>query len=228
MRIVCISDTHLQHDFEIPEGDVLVHAGDLTFQGNRNEIFRAAKWLSEAPVDHKVVIAGNHDWLFQKNPDEARKILSDAGLIYLQDEAHVIDGIKFWGSPWQPEFCNWAFNLDRFSGDLAGKWELIPEDTDVLITHGPPMRILDETAAYENVFCGEVRYSPPRSVGCYDLLERIKKVKPQLHVFGHIHNSYGQKEVNGTIFVNASTCDEHYKPTNLPIVVDLEKKEAAL
>src|SRR5687767_10507278 len=98
--IVCISDTHLQHNFSIPNGDFLVHAGDLTFSGDIKEVAKAATWLRGLPHKRKVVIAGNHDWLFQKEPTLAQTLM--AGLTYLQDEAAEIDGIKFYGSPWQP------------------------------------------------------------------------------------------------------------------------------
>jgi Icc-related predicted phosphoesterase len=102
---------------------------------------------------------------------------------------------------------DWAFNLQRGPA-LREKWALIPEGTDVLITHGPPFGILDWTARGERV-------------GCEDLLEAVRRVKPRLHVFGHIHEGYGEHEQDGTRFVNASICTEAYQPTNAPIVVDV-------
>lgn len=129
----------------------------------------------------------------------------------------MIDGVKFWGSPWQPEFCNWAFNLSR-GIKLKEKWDLIPADTNVLITHGPPMGILDNVTKF-NGHTGELEI---QHVGCVDLYNRVMELKSlQLHVFGHLHDGYGKQKINKTIFVNASICTEEYKPTNAPIVVEL-------
>jgi Icc-related predicted phosphoesterase len=130
-------------------------------------------------------------------------------IIYLQDRAIELNGVKFYGSPWQPEFCNWAFNLSRDTGELGDKWAMIPEDTDVLITHGPPMGILDK--------CDH-----GKRVGCEELFNEVThRVKPKIHVFGHIHEEYGTHKTDDTLFVNASTCTVMYEPTNPPIVVDL-------
>jgi Icc-related predicted phosphoesterase len=130
------------------------------------------------------------------------------GLHYLQDSGVEINGVKFWGSPWQPWFHDWAFNL-KTSTQLRSKWNLIPTDTDVLLTHGPPFGILDRTQR-----TGE-------SVGCHELLLAVRRVSPKLHVFGHIHEGYGMKQVGETLFANASTCTLQYRPTNSPVVVDL-------
>lgn len=212
MKIVCISDTHLQHNFKVPDGDVLVHAGDGTRMGKHHEIWDWAGWMGGLPHKHKIAIAGNHDWGFQKDPFVSRELMQRHGITYLQDSGVMIDGVKFWGSPWQPEFCGWAFNLSRFEGDLTRVWEQIPDDTNVLVTHGPPKNILDLTGD---------KYHAAENVGCWDLRERVRKLKAlKLHVFGHIHTSYGQELADGVKFVNASTCDENYDPVNPPIVVD--------
>ena len=218
MRIVCISDIHLQTNFELPKGDILVDAGDMTFRGNVKEITEAAEWRRDIKASHGfkhvICIAGNHDWLFENDPGIGKMIMQSNGLDYLQDSEIVVDGIKFYGSPWQPEFCDWAFNLSRMTGELAATWEKIPLDTDVLITHGPPQDILDLCGGWDAV---------TRRVGCYDLRQRIKVVQPKLHVFGHIHHSYGQVGwADGpTQFVNASICNEGYDPTHAPIVIDI-------
>jgi Icc-related predicted phosphoesterase len=206
MRIVCISDTHTRHGkLTVPDGDVLVHAGDFTGHGHENEVRRFDAWLGSLPHRHKVVIAGNHDFCFENDPIEARSWLQHC--TYLEDSGVDIDGLKFWGSPWQPRFFDWAFNLDRGAA-LAAKWALIPADTDVLITHGPPYGILDKTSRQE-------------PVGCMDLLDAIERIRPRLHVFGHIHEAYGIQERGRTRFVNASACDLRYAPVQAPIVVDL-------
>lgn len=207
MKIVCISDTHLQLDkVSIPDADILLHAGDLTFQGTVLEIEKELKKLSKINIKNKIIIAGNHDWLFQKEPLLAKQMCIDNGITYLQDSMIEIDGLKIYGSPWQPFFYNWAFNL--FSKELKEKWDLIPSGIDILITHGPPMGILD--SAYEKT-----------NLGCKHLFDKIMEIKPKLHVFGHIHDSYGIKTFNDVKFVNASICDENYKPTNMPWSVEL-------
>tara|TARA_R110002094_G_scaffold138498_2_gene129838 strand:- start:693 stop:1313 length:621 start_codon:yes stop_codon:yes gene_type:complete len=206
MRIVCLSDTHSQHaQLEVPDGDVLVHAGDFTGRGERHEILEFHRWLATLPHQHKLVIAGNHDLMFENDPEQARALLN--ACTYLQDSGVTVDGIKFWGSPWQPLFYDWAFNLQRGPA-LAAKWALIPTDTDVLVTHGPPFGILDMTARGE-------------PAGCHELACELARVRPRLHVFGHIHEAYGQLKRNGTTFVNACNCTLHYQPDNPAIVIDL-------
>lgn len=206
MRIIAISDTHGFHeDLVIPEGDILIHAGDMTSQGRLSQIKNFNDWLGSNPHKHKITIAGNHDWGFQTNPDQAKKLLSSC--IYLQDSAFKINGLKFYGSPWQPIFYNWAFNLPR--GDALKKtWEKIPSDTDVLITHGPPLGILDK------VLSGE-------SVGCEDLKNRIDTLNLKAHIFGHIHENYGTEFIGECQFVNASSCNRKYMPFNKALVLDL-------
>jgi Icc-related predicted phosphoesterase len=215
MRCVIISDTHNQLDkIKLPSGDLLIHAGDWTMGGKLEEI---AKFNYDLQMKLEygfrlgaIVTAGNHDFLMEKHPNLGRSVVR-AGR-YLQDEGIEIEGLKFYGSPWQPEFLAWAFNLAR-GAEIKTKWDLIPEDTDVLITHGPPAGILDEIPNGERV-------------GCQDLMNTVKRIKPKYHVFGHIHHSYGvldmfwnNREV--TTFINASICTERYKPTNEPIVIEI-------
>lgn len=213
-RIVAISDTHNRHEWPdfpiIPDGDILIHAGDMTVSGTIPEIASFDNWLKTLPHKYKIVIAGNHDWLFMQEPGLAKELINHA--IYLQDSECEIEGLKFWGSPWQPEFMNWAFNLPR-GEKLARKWAMIPSDIDVLITHGPPEGIRDYLP------CGE-------AVGCADLRHQVLgRIEPKLHIFGHIHYAYGVSdyfnETSGTQFINASICDEAYRPTRQPIVIDL-------
>src|SRR5437868_14905360 len=130
-KIVCISDTHNCHDqIEIPESDILVHAGDATTSGTVEQVKAFNAWFSSLPHRHKIFIAGNHDWLFERNNELARQLL-DAEITYLQDSSVEIEGLKIYGSPWQPRFFDWAFNVDR--GDaIAKKWRMIPLDTDIL------------------------------------------------------------------------------------------------
>ena len=205
-RIVCISDTHDRlAEMTVPDGDVLVHAGDFSGRGKVEQVRRFAEEIHALPHEHKVVIAGNHDFLFEEEPELARELLGP--LHYLRDSGVEIAGLRFWGSPWQPAFFNWAFNLPRGPA-LAERWALIPDDTDVLITHGPPKGVLD-------------RVHDGHRVGCADLSRALQRVRPRLHVFGHIHEAYGEEEIEGTHYVNASSCDLAYRPTQPAIVIDL-------
>jgi Icc-related predicted phosphoesterase len=217
MKLVCISDTHERLDrmkYPMPAGDILVHAGDLTMRGSIPTLAKAAEWFKTQPYKHKVVIAGNHDFGFQNaNHDVAVKLFEDAGVTYLQDKEVTIDGVKFYGSPWQPWFHNWAFNLQR-GKDIAIQWAKIPDDVNVLITHGPPFKIRD--------LVEPSLYRPAEHVGCEDLLKRINQLKSlKYHIFGHIHSGYGVEKVGDVTFVNASTCTEAYDAENPPIVVEV-------
>ena len=206
-RIVCLSDTHnCTHEIDVPDGDILIHAGDATIRGTIEEVASFNRWFKTLPHRHKIFVAGNHDWLFELDNDRARSLL-DSSITYLQDSSVEIDGVSIYGSPWQPRFYDWAFNLDR--GDaMAEKWSLIPDQVDILITHGPPNGILDLTPDGDNA-------------GCEELRRRVSQIRPRVHIFGHIHLGYGVFEVDGTKFVNASNCDESYLPSNPPIVVEI-------
>jgi predicted phosphodiesterase len=209
MRLVIASDTHGLHDaVTVPDGDVFIHAGDLTNVGDLAEISGVGKWLRRLPHRHKIVIAGNHDRCFEEQPLLAQKLLGEAdGIVYLQDSGVIIDGIRFWGSPWQPAFLDWAFNLQR-GAEIGRKWNLIPYDINVLITHGPPMTILDDAHG--------------QHLGCADLWKRVTDIAPKIHAFGHIHEGSGVEERDGTTYVNASICDGEYKAVNPCRVIDVE------
>lgn len=211
MKIVCISDTHeLHHKIQIPECDLLIHAGDFTGRGHPTAIASFNAWLKTVPAKHKVICAGNHDLTFEDNPVVARSLITNA--IYLEDSFVVIDGFKIYASPHQPEFCDWGFNLPRGEA-LKKKWDLIPDDTDILITHSPPYGYGDKLDEHGS--------QPGQRVGCEELIKAVDRVKPKLHVFGHIHCGYGQYLHNETLMVNASSCDEQYRPINSPIVVEI-------
>jgi hypothetical protein len=155
------------------------------------------------PHRHKLVVAGNHDWCFAREPQAALEVLGQ-GSVYLQDAETTIEGIRVWGSPWQPEFNEWAFNLPRGEA-LAAKWALIPVGIQVLVTHGPPHGIGD--------WCGD-----PVRQGCADLLAAVRRVRPVLHLFGHIHQDGGFWQQEGICFANV-TCWECERG---PTVLDLE------
>jgi predicted phosphohydrolase len=206
VRIVCLSDTHLTQP-EVPDGDLLLHAGDATYNGRPDEIERFNAWFAGLPHRRKIFVAGNHDWLFQTEPARARRLL-DPSITYLEDSGTTIGDLRVWGSPWQPWFFDWAFNLPR-GEKLREKWRLIPDGVDVLITHGPPLGIGDRTV-------------DGREEGCRDLLDEVVgRVRPRLHLFGHIHEGYGRVERDGIVFVNAAVVDERYEMVHPPVVVDL-------
>ena len=201
-RIVAVADTHNEHErLSIPEGDVFVHAGDLTGRGTLPELERVADWLRSLPHAHKVVIAGNHDFGLQRNPAMARPLFH--GLTFLEDGEATVAGLRIWGSPWQPWFHDWAFNARR-GPEIDAKWQLIPEGIDVLVTHGPPLGYGDR------VHLGE-------RVGCADLLRQLTRVHPRLHLFGHIHEDRGEWKFGPTRVVNVTTSEGELPAT----VIDL-------
>lgn len=193
-----------------------MHAGDLTYRGSINETEKELKALGKHRDKFKSIlfVEGNHDWLGARNPVVMGQLCQDNGISLLRDSSIEIEGVKFYGTPWQPEFCNWAFNLPR-GEPLKEKWAAIPEDTQVLITHGPPMNILDEVDRLDYKACEYFA----EHVGCWDLKKRIEDLKLlKLHVFGHIHKGYGKTEEGPTTFINASICNEEYNPVNVPFV----------
>ena len=219
-KIVVISDTHGQHlGMQIPDGDILIHCGDFCPHGQYLDALKFVNWFGTQRHKHKIFIAGNHDLYFERgNPCDVDSFLKamPPAVHYLQDSGIELEGLKFWGSPVQPTFFNWAFNRDR-GEEIKKHWDLIPEGTDVLITHGPPYKICDVapngTGFYKNV-------------GCVDLLNATLKIKPKLHVFGHIHFSGGNNFVSPkTIYANASICDEDYLRNNKPIIFDIDENK---
>ena len=205
MKIVCISDTHGKHDeIEVPAGDLLIHAGDVSRGGKPKEIRRFNKWLGTLPHRHKVVIAGNHDFWFENERGKAEAFITNA--IYLNDSGVTIEGINIWGSPITPWFFDWAFNRAR-GREIRKYWDLIPQNTDILITHGPPKGILDKVAGGEEV-------------GCEELSEVLTYLCPKYHIFGHIHEAQGTLEVNGTHYINASMLNLRYEAVHKAIVIE--------
>ena len=187
-RIVAVADTHNAQPV-LPPGDMLIHAGDLTGRGSLPELERVADWLRSQPHPHKVVIAGNHDFALQRNPVAARALFH--GLTFLEDSEVTLAGLRIWGSPWQPWFHDWAFNARR-GPEIDAKWQLIPEGIDVLVTHGPPYGFGDRVHGGERV-------------GCEDLLRHLARVKPRLHLFGHIHEDRGEWQLGPSRIVNCTT-----------------------
>lgn len=205
MRIVCLSDTHNSlPDLEVPDGDLLLHGGDHSRRGTLEEVSSSADWLGALPHPHKVLIGGNHDFCLHGRGHHGRDLF--AGMTYLEDEGVEIEGLRIYGSPWTPEYGEWAFQAARGSA-MAAVWQRIPSNTQLLITHGPPYGIADMTVR-------GVR------AGCEALLERVREIKPLLHLFGHIHEGYGVHSTDGTIAVNGSSCALGYLYPQPPHVFD--------
>lgn len=177
VTVVCTSDTH-NSTFQLPDGDILLHAGDLTHSGSQAEIQSMLDWLKTQPHTHKIVIAGNHETYLGDLSTSKETGLNWGGIIYLQNSSTVLKlgdrRLKVWGSPWTPRHGCFAFQYSR----MIDYWrDIIPADTDILMTHGPPKCHLD------------------LNNGCNSLLHQLWRMprKPILHVFGHIHAAYGQE-----------------------------------
>ena len=208
MRIVCIGDTHgLHRELVVPPGDLLVHAGDFTFYSKPPSIVSDFNgWLGSLPHRHKVVVPGNHEFALE----EPRNQGAITNAILLVDSGVEIEGLKIWGSPVTPLYGG-AFGKSR-PEDRKKHWARIPKNTDILITHGPPLGILDHGLSSE------------RHEGCPELREAVLQASPRLHVFGHVHAGYGTLRTPDTIFVNASLLGESGSLDREPVVIDLQAR----
>ena len=219
MKIVAVSDTHQAYLEDLPKGDVLIHAGDFSLlpknsYKNRDlmiqELTDLKNWFDKvrSKYKHTILVPGNHDWIFEVDYDFAKDFMKET--IVLNDDSITIEGQKIWGTPINLEFHNWAFN--RAAGDdILSHFNKIPKDTDILITHGPPLGILDQAFPLDN--------SP--NLGDVDLLNVLDTLNLKAHIFGHIHGSHGTLKRKDTLFVNASIMDESYKPVFSPIEFEL-------
>lgn len=203
MKIIAVSDMHGRLP-TIPECDLLLIAGDICSHGStHSQLFWLRKefriWLDQVPAKEIVAVAGNHDWVFQKQPGQIPKFRWH----YLLDRSIELNGLVIHGSPWQPIFYDWAFNLSE--EELAEKFALIPDNADIVVTHGPPLGFRDETPSGLHV-------------GSSALRRRIDQVQPALHVFGHIHHSHGTVKTHdsSTLFANVSVVDEDYAMVHNP------------
>lgn len=203
MELVCISDTHGFMP-TLPDGDVLIHTGDYARINSLKELSAFTEWFSSQPHKHKILIPGNHDWVFDDNLKATEAIVANKFHVLI-DKGITIDGVNFYGTPAQPVFYNWAFNYEPYK--LKTYYSAIPDNTDVLLTHCPPYGILDKVQR--------------GSVGSGILASRVQEVRPKVHVFGHIHEGYGTIVQDETTFVNCSICDEHYRAVNKPIVIEI-------
>lgn len=223
MKITFISDTHTKHKQitpHLPGGDLLIHAGDISSMGYKHEIQEFLEWFNGLDnYTHKIFVAGNHDWGFQDNPKMCQELLDFySSVTYLQDTSELFgydyqSAVRVYGSPWQPEFHNWAFNLPRNGDQLDRVWQQIPQDVDILVTHSPACGYLDcVVGQYDNL-------------GCELLAERILEVKPKIHVCGHIHTGYGYIFNGDTHFFNAAVLNEQYVYAQKPLTVEWNKEK---
>lgn len=205
VRIVAISDLHGHIPPDVPECDLLLIAGDIGYgdidQSRKWLASHFADWLLRQPAKEIVATWGNHDWI-GNHP----WMVPELPWHVLVDQVVTLFGLKIYGSPWQPTFFNWAFNLNE--SDLARKWSFIPDDTDILLLHGPPRGYGDLTA-------DGVRTGSP------SLAARIREVRPTLTVCGHIHEAHGVYDLDGVTVANVSLLDEKYRMVNQPFRAEL-------
>jgi Icc-related predicted phosphoesterase len=206
MKLVVFSDIHSDYNFSLPEGDVLIYCGDFSGYGTMQDIIVFNKFLIDNKDKYKdiLVVYGNHETQVENNLDVSRALFT--GCKTLTDEAITIGGIKFYGTPWTKEFYNWAFMKPE--EELKEIFKQIPDDTDVLISHGPAYGILDKNGHGE--CCGSAA-----------LRDRIREVKPKVFCFGHIHDAYAKRKYQGTTFINCSLLDDQYQMKNKPVIIEL-------
>ncbi|CAD8053272.1 unnamed protein product [Paramecium sonneborni] len=228
LTFVCISDTHC-YNIPLPQGDVLIHCGDFTKSGQKEETLSFIQWLKKQPFKYKIVIAGNHDISMDTENYEsklkqihhkvcnfdAQELLQQLkdNCIYLVNQSVIIDGIKIWGSPYSLEFCEWAFQIKK--NDSEQFWSQIEKDSDIIVTHGPPLNHGDLVN----------NWGIKKNVGDEELLKQVLKIKPKYHLFGHIHEGYGITEQEGVKFINCSLVNKNLKVSNAPIIFRLPKKQ---
>jgi len=211
VKIICISDTHGEHSaVQPPNGDVLVHAGDITEHGSRDDFHSFIEWMASQPHEHKIFIGGNHDTYLEQQPEKVLAVAGQHKVHYLCDSGVELSGVRFWGSPITPQFHDWSFMRDELA--IKKHWSKIPMDTQVLITHGPVWGVLDEVRRSATIV---------ENTGCPTLADVVEKVKPEYHIFGHIHEGYGKTIKDQTTFLNVSTMNEHYAIQNKPVIIEI-------
>jgi len=215
MKIIAISDTHMikpLHELNLPSGDVLIIAGDILKSGSFGEFYIVLNELNKIKYKYKniIVVAGNHDVCFQELAI-TKMILLEDDIVYLEDMEVVIDGVKFYGTPWSKPFNNWAFMADEKRREK--KFNNIPKDVDVLITHAPPYQILDKTSKGEEVGC--------------EILKKMldeDEIAPKYIICGHIHQDKPEPvKYKNTVIYNGSLCNELYQLVNYPSSIKILK-----
>lgn len=219
IKIVAISDVHGKwNKITIPECDILISTGDFSFQGEVDMIKRFHSWLDEQPAKHIISVMGNHEKFVEKNFELAKKIATEVcpSVHFMEEGLLEIEGLRIWCSAITPYFFNWAYN--RYPGDEIQKhWDKIPNEIDILATHGPAYGILDGVPEYNY----DLEKMEVRHCGCPQLLEKILEIKPKFHLSGHIHEGWGTYFGEHTTFINSAICDANYKPNNKPIIFSI-------
>lgn len=205
MRILFLSDTHGLHRQlgELPEADVLVHAGDVTRQGTEVELDDFIDWLAALPYPCKFFLGGNHDDCLYGRPSQGEL---PGGVHYLCNQRWQYGGRSFYFLPF--------FRPDEASGEYDRQIDAIPEETDILVSHQPPSGILDAGQVDGRAY----------SFGSERLRRRVDEVRPQIHLFGHNHNGYGQRRVGQTLFANAALVDHDYRLCRPPMLIEVQEK----
>ncbi len=223
LKIILLSDTHQKHsELTLPECDIILHAGDISGRGSYSAVENFLRWFSKQEANHLVFISGNHD-IGLENPewDMIRLLENYPEITYLNNTGTCIEGINIYGSPISPTFGRgWAFNRDR-GEEIKAEWDKIPNGTDILITHTPPYGKGDLLIPRHR------RQGEDPNVGCKDLLDAIKRIRPSISLNGHIHSGYGVVVEDGITYINASVLDDDYQYVHQPILIeyDTETKE---
>lgn len=228
MKVTFISDTHVRHlDVKLPGGDILVFSGDCMGSGYRpNELKDFIKWFGDQPYTYKVFVGGNHDRFYENDPVTSGKwfeAASSHGVTVLCNQGVELGGLKIYGTPYQPYFCDWAFNVPD-SDKLYWIYKNIPENLDILVTHCPPYDILDKSHLPRPGW-GRTGEEPLGSQELSKVISELGGAAPRYHCFGHIHGDGGKTvTVGNTTYINASVCDEGYSPVNQILTLDIEPR----
>lgn len=219
MKIVAISDAHGKwNKVVIPECDLLISAGDYSFNGEDHMVRDFHKWMNKQPAKHKISVQGNHEKRVESNFILSKQMAEEAcpGVHFIDEGPIDIENIKIWCSAITPFFFNWAWN--RHPGqEIQKHWDRIPNNIDILVTHGPVYGLLDGVPYFDQT-SGEMSI---RHCGCKQLFNKTMMIAPKVHVCGHIHEGYGETVFGNTKFINASICDAEYRPVNKPIVFEI-------
>jgi len=210
VRVTVISDTHMQHErLRLPEGDLLIHCGDMfdLYSKNAADLRSVDDWFARQPFDKIVCTGGNHDHLLEHTRGYLAKPFRHAH--YLEDEALQYRGLTIYGAPWLPGLPTHAFHKNRW--DLADAWARIPSGVDILATHTPPKNVLDLS-------------SRGMSFGCPDLAHQLQRTSPRVHCFGHVHASAGKTKIGETLFINAASLASGGAAMRTPISFSLWPK----
>ncbi len=204
--ITLIADTHNQHQqIFIDKCDVLIIAGDYSRKNLEKEVKEFIKWLARQPARYKILINGNHDRFSYRHPKAFNHLIAEHEIIFLENNSISIEGINFWGSPVTVPVIDGIYNqVERKNSDRKLIWDTIPDYTDIVITHSPPFGIKDAVRNNEHL-------------GCKFLYDKILQIKPKYHLFGHIHQDYGEYESNNIHFINGAIVNNSEEVIRKPI-----------